>query len=395
MQPSGDMVHVAEVAEDTSGVASKYDSYWSGQLAEIRAAVERAASGPPATLELAGLTSMGERQSWYGAAEVRDREVTRSSMAHATSMGKVIAANGLCVPWPDSTFQFTIATAGNVLTVSAVDTRRPQRAKPAAMGPGLAPVKSVADHDVQRFGSTVGTAVAGDDRGHLPDDAAVDRFYLALGELAEILHCPRLLRDCHGTDGWPRQGVYFFYEPGEVRADGRDRVVRVGTHALTTTSQATLWGRLRQHRGHLTGTHPGGGNHRASVFRRHVGAAIINRERLPPGLLESWLDRHGPRPDWAEQEEQIEQAVGDRIGIMPFLWLSVPDRADRACVERNSIALTSRLAEGRDQPSARWLGHDAVRTEISQSGLWNVDHTRHRSEPGFLDLLDQLIRHQP
>jgi hypothetical protein len=80
---------------------------------------------------------------------------------------------------------------------------------------------------------------------------------------------------------------------------------------------------------------------------------------------------------------------------MPFLWLSVPDRADRACVERNSIASTSRLAEGQDQPSARWLGHDAVRTGISQSGLWNVDHTRHRSEPGFLDLLDQLIQQQP
>jgi hypothetical protein len=133
---------------------------------------------------------------------------------------------------------------------------------------------------------------------------------------------------------------------------------------------------------------------RASVFRRHVGAAIINREGLPRGLLESWLDRHGPRPGWAEQEEQIERAASDRIGVMPFLWLSVPDRADRACVERNSITLTSSLAEGGDQPSAGWLGCDAVRTEISQSGLWNVDHVRRRCEPGFLDLLHQLIRQQ-
>ena len=61
---------------------------------------------------------------------------------------------------------------------------------------------------------------------------------------------PRRLADSHGSDGWPRHGVYFFYEPGETRADGTDRVVRVGTHALTATSQATLWGRLRQHRGH-------------------------------------------------------------------------------------------------------------------------------------------------
>jgi hypothetical protein len=388
------LVHFCRWRRTLAGVASKYDSYWAGQLAEIRAGLERAASGLPAVAELPGLTNIGERQSWYGAVEVRGREITRSSMAHATSLGRVIAASGLCVPWPESTFRFTIATAGNFLTISAVDSRRAQRAKPAVMAGGQAPVKSAADHDVRRFGSTAGTAVTRDDRARMPDDAAVERFYLALGELAEFLHGPRLLRDSHGTDEWPRQGVYFFCEPGEVRADGRDRVVRVGTHALTTTSQATLWGRLRQHRGHLSGTRPGGGNHRASVFRRHVGAAIINRERLTRGLLESWLDRHGPRPGWAEQEEQIERAVSSRIGIMPFLWLSVPNRADRARVECDSIALTSRLAEGRDEPSAGWLGRDAVRAEICQSGLWNVDHVRHDREPGFLDLLDQLIRRQ-
>ncbi len=80
---------------------------------------------------------------------------------------------------------------------------------------------------------------------------------------------------------------------------------------------------------------------------------------------------------------------------MPFLWLRVPDRPDRGCVERNSIALTSCLAEGLDQPGAGWLGRDAARTsEISQSGLWNVDHTRHHREPGFLDLLSQMVRQQ-
>jgi len=121
------------------------------------------------------------------------------------------------------------------------------------------------------------------------------------------------------------------------------------------------------------------------------------REQLPGELLDSWLDRHGPRPGWAVQEAQVERAVSDHITAMPFLWLSVPDRADRGYIERNSIernsvALTSRLAEGLDRPSTRWLGRDAVRTEISQSGLWNVDHIRHRREPGFLDLLGQLVQ---
>jgi hypothetical protein len=208
-----------------------------------------------------------------------------------------------------------------------------------------------------------------------------------------MVHGPRRLRDCHATDGWPPHGVYFFFEPGEVRADGRARVVRVGAHALTATSKATLWGRLRQHRGHLGGRHPGGGNHRASVFRRHVGAALIRRGNLPSGLLDSWLNRHGPQPGWKAQEEQIELAVSRHIQAMPFLWLAVPGRADRSYIERNSIALTSHLAQGPDPPSPRWLGRHADRTEIHESGLWNVDHVHHHCDTSFPGLLDQLIQH--
>jgi hypothetical protein len=240
----------------------------------------------------------------------------------------------------------------------------------------------------------VGKAYAEGDHDRSSDTAVVERFNVALGELAEIVHGPRRLRDAHGSDGWPRQGVYFFYEPGEVRAEGRDRVVRVGTHALTATSRATLWGRLRQHRGHIAGSHPGGGNHRASVFRRHVGAALIRREKLGPELLASWLDRHGTRSGFAAEEAQIEQAVSRHIGAMPFLWLSVSDAADRGYVERNSIALTSRLAQGPDLPSANWLCHHADRSEISDSGIWNVDHVHHRCDPGFLDLFEHLVQRQ-
>ena len=163
----------------------------------------------------------------------------------------------------------------------------------------------------------------------------------------------------------------------------------VGTHALTAASRATLWGRLRQHRGHIAGSHPGGGNHRASVFRRHVGAALIRRDQRGRELLDSWLDRHGPTPGFAAQEAHIEQAVSRHIATMPFLWLAVPDAAGRGFIERNSIALTSRLAQGLDTPSANWLGHHADRPEISSSGLWNVEHVRHRCEPGFLDLFEQ------
>jgi hypothetical protein len=105
--------------------------------------------------------------------------------------------------------------------------------------------------------------------------AHADQIYRLLHELAQRERGLRRLVDAPAKDGWPRLGVYFFFEDGEVRANGSLRVVRVGTHALTATSKATLWGRLRQHRGQVGGRSPGGGNHRASVFRRHVGAALI------------------------------------------------------------------------------------------------------------------------
>ena len=171
-------------------------------------------------------------------------------------------------------------------------------------------------------------------------------------------------------------------------------MVRVGTHALTAASQAILWGRLRQHGGHVGGRHPGGGNHRASVFRQACRRRHHPARQLPAGLLDSWLDRHGPRPGQTDLEARIGEAVSHYIGAMPFLWLAVGQWADRGFVERNSIALTSCLADGLDQPSAGWLGHDAARTGISQSGLWNINHIRHHHEPDFFDLLDKLIHQE-
>jgi len=340
-----------EVVDHAGGVASKYDSYWAGRLGEVRTAVESAVAGLPVVVTLPGLRSAGERHSWHGVAEVCGRGVMRSSMAHAASLGRVVAASGMCLAWPDQTFRFTIAAPGDTLTISAGMDHPAQRAGAAAFPPEQVPARSTAGASCSGpSGRGAGNALPSGRRAHVPDVTATGRFCQALDQLAENLGGPRCLRDCRVADGWPRQSVYFFFEPGEVRADGRDRVVRVGTHALTAASQATSWGRLRQHRGQVGGRHPGGGNHRASVFRRHIGAAIIQRGKLPPGLLDSWLDRHGPRPGQADQEARIEEAVSGYIGAMPFLWLAVGQRAVRGCVERNGIALTSCLADRLEPP---------------------------------------------
>jgi hypothetical protein len=88
----------------------------------------------------------------------------------------------------------------------------------------------------------------------------------------------RRLSDCSGRMVWPAQGVYFFFEDGELRSDSGTglRVVRVGTHGLREGSTTTLWRRLAQHRGTRRN---GGGNHRGSVFRLHLGTALAGRDK--------------------------------------------------------------------------------------------------------------------
>jgi hypothetical protein len=80
----------------------------------------------------------------------------------------------------------------------------------------------------------------------------VERLYELLRELERRIGGPRTLAAATSASGWPDRGVYFFFECGEVSADGGPCVVRVGTHALRG-SRTTLWKRLNQHRGALRG----------------------------------------------------------------------------------------------------------------------------------------------
>jgi hypothetical protein len=217
-----------------------------------------------------------------------------------------------------------------------------------------------------------------------------DRFYALMDELSARVGGLRKLRDCTST-GWPSHGVYFFLESGETRLDGSPRVVRVGTHALTATSATTLWQRLSTHRGSAGGSRPGGGNHRASVFRLHLGTALLGRDDWPSDVRESWRDNHAD-PAARRAEYPLERAVTQHIGDMPLLWLAVPDRATRGLVERNTIALLSRRSGGVDPASPTWLGLTADSEKVHTSALWNVNHVDDAHDPTFLNTLQQLVR---
>lgn len=220
--------------------------------------------------------------------------------------------------------------------------------------------------------------------------AELDRFYGLLDQLRSVPNQGRTLASCNGRLGWPARGVYFFAEPGEMRRSAPDvpRVVRVGTHAVSTGSKATLWGRLRTHRGGITG----GGNHRGSIFRLHVGAALLARDTA---TLASWgRGSTAPAPIRAA-EASHEQQVSAYLGAMSVLWVTVDDQpgpaSTRAFIERNAIALLSNRLDPIDTPSPTWLGRYSTRPEILRSGLWNLNHVEQQCDIGFLDTLEEAI----
>ena len=216
-------------------------------------------------------------------------------------------------------------------------------------------------------------------------------FYALLAELESVLGGARCLKDCNGRMSWPSRGIYFFREPGEFRSDSGEgpRVVRVGTHALKAGSRTRLWGRLSNHRG----TQSLHGNHRGSIFRLIVGAAIMRRDGLD---YPTWgSGNSAPRPI-RESEVPLEIRVSNTIGEMPFLWLAIEDEPGpsslRGYVERNSIALLSDFnRDPIDPPSHGWLGHHSDRGRVRASGLWNQNHVDEAYDPEFLAVLKRLI----
>lgn len=219
-----------------------------------------------------------------------------------------------------------------------------------------------------------------------PGSADIERFY----ELLRVTlggSDPLPVAALTASTVWPRRGLYFFFEPGEYRSEGNTpRVTRVGTHAVSANSKATLWTRLRTHRG----TGSGGGNHRSSIFRSHLGAALI-RAGFVSGDLTTWLDQSLPLGAVRDAEAPIEMEVSRYIATMGIAFLPVDDdpgpRSDRAYLERNSIGLLATTGRRSDPPSSTWIGLHSDRKSIRDSGLWNLDHLGFPYDPRFLEVM--------
>jgi hypothetical protein len=77
-----------------------------------------------------------------------------------------------------------------------------------------------------QYSGGVSSATKSDDRiKHLIE------FYSILDALERMVGGARRLAECSGRSAWPRRGVYFFRQPGELRSESGEgpRIVRVVT----------------------------------------------------------------------------------------------------------------------------------------------------------------------
>ncbi|MES5481543.1 hypothetical protein QMZ05_02220 [Bradyrhizobium sp. INPA03-11B] len=192
--------------------------------------------------------------------------------------------------------------------------------------------------------------------------------------------------------GLPPKGVYFFFDPAEPTSFSKKlpRLVRIGTHAVSLGSKATLRNRLRTH----FGTREGGGNHRASVFRLHVGQSLIARH-----------GRQDEFPDWGkgqsavksitEREERMEREVSAYLSRLLVLYIPIEDNAGkssmRAVMEHHLIALMTEDRAFLEKTSEDWLGRWSSRPEIATSGLWNVRSVGERADLKIVEMLGRLM----
>jgi len=193
--------------------------------------------------------------------------------------------------------------------------------------------------------------------------------YLRIHEILERLplhKCP------DPVERWdlPNNGIYFFYEEGEIVKIGNrviKRIVRVGTHR----GQGRFPERILNHFY---------GNKNTSIFRKHLGAAILAKENPNDPRLKEWM-RKGKT--FKEVEKEVSKLLMEKFS---FRYIKVDDRDERLELEERLISTLAKVSPKYISPN--WLGQFSPIKEIRESGLWNA---RHINSPTHMRS-EQLVR---
>ncbi len=200
----------------------------------------------------------------------------------------------------------------------------------------------------------------------------------------------------------PRNGIYFFYEEGEIWGHGDDhpRIVRIGTH-----KDGNFRSRIREHflldetRMNFDATRPA--PHDRSIFRKNLGRALLNKAN--DEYLRIWDIDFTPRRNRAEfgalrdiqKEQQIEskitQILSEKFSFKFIIIENQMNRMGAGGLESSLIGTVARCPLCK--PSNDWLGNHSSKSQIKNSGLWQVQHLKApKITTNDMDIIIQAIK---
>ncbi|MDE3042578.1 MAG: hypothetical protein KGJ82_18680 [Nitrospirota bacterium] len=195
----------------------------------------------------------------------------------------------------------------------------------------------------------------------------------------------------------PENGIYCFYEKGEVWGhDGlRPRIVRIGTH-----KDGNFKSRIAEHylladekmKFDETMSAPKD----RSIFRKNIGRALLSKSRDQyADLWDEDFTTSANRNKYRilrdiAHEMKIERKITNLLReTFSFRFVSVPEESARLGSSGLERALIGTCA-GCDScgPSSGWLGLHSTKSKIRDSGLWLVQHL---SAPSLTELQKKIL----
>ncbi|MGC8657117.1 MAG: hypothetical protein ACP5UL_05175 [Thermoplasmata archaeon] len=183
----------------------------------------------------------------------------------------------------------------------------------------------------------------------------------------------------------PDNGIYFFYEDGEIWGHGENKmkIVRIGTH-----KQGNFKSRISEHfllnESLMNFSKDNRKPSDRSIFRKNIGRALFNKDK--DDYLQVWdidftekdnRELCGSRRD-IEKEKKIEEAITkiirEKFSFRFIILSSESERMGKDGIEKHLIGTVANCELCKPSPS--WLGNYSPKYKIRESGLWLEHHIK-------------------
>ena len=202
--------------------------------------------------------------------------------------------------------------------------------------------------------------------------------------LHEMLQKLPLIKYPFELESLSHNGIYFFYEKGELWGHGGKnlRIVRIGTHRKNNfrnrIAEHFLIGEKRKMNFDEFSPKPSD----RSIFRKNIGRAILNKNGDP--YLKIWnidfipkinRDEYGKLRDIKKEkliEKQITQILRNKFLFRFVIVENECKRIGSKGLESKLIGTVSKC--NKCMLSKSWLGNYSPNKQIKKSGLWLTQH---------------------